>query len=811
MSLPETREAKSRVLIVDDMLDFRETLRLLLNRTYEVRTASSGRLALEEIPHFRPDLVILDIRMPEMDGLEVLRRVKQFDPTIEVVMITAYGSLETVKLALAHGAFEYLIKPVSRKDLEDVVRRVLARRPPDLDLRGNPGLGIPDELLQAHIEGQVRGEARPPLDYYRTGSARRPLNEAKLIFIGRGSVGKTSLVNRLIDDTFHDREKKTDGIRIRPWRITARPDETVRLNVWDFGGQEIMHATHQFFMTHRSLYVLVINGREGREDADAEYWLRLIESFAGASPVIVVLNKVLEQPFDVNRRALEQKFASVRAFVKTDCSDRTGIDELRAVIESETDNLEHVRDPFPAAWFSIKERLSGMADSVLTFDRYRAICAEHGEADEGAQESLAMYLHALGIALNYRDDPRLRDTHVLNPHWVTNGIYKLLNSNLLSEQQGVLRVDDVGRLLDPIEYPRRRHLFLLDLMRKFELCFPFPDEDSRFLVPQLLDKQQPATAEAFDAVRCLNFEYRYPILPEGLLPRVIVRTHALSAPRERWRTGVILGFEGCRALVKADAEDRRITISVDGPPASRRRLLAVIRSDFDHIHRSIAKLEPQEMVPVPRYPSVAVRYQELVILERNGRKAMDRVAGDAVLTLDIQELLNGVDLPQARAQEPVERRATASAKIFISYSHKDEDLRSELETHLKLMQRQGLVATWTDRRITGGQEWKEQIDVNLERSDIVLLLVSADFIASDYCYDKEMTRALELHDARKVVVVPVIVRDVQWRTAPFARLQALPRDGKPVRKWDDRDTAWRDVADGIEVVATRIRESPEPR
>ena len=129
---PPVTAPPSRILVVDDELGPRESLRMLLKPSYDVRTAQNGRAALEEIPRFHPDLVILDIKMAEMDGLEVLRRVKQLDQAIEVVMITAYASLETVKLALTHGAFEYLIKPFSRHDLEDVVRRALLRRHADL-------------------------------------------------------------------------------------------------------------------------------------------------------------------------------------------------------------------------------------------------------------------------------------------------------------------------------------------------------------------------------------------------------------------------------------------------------------------------------------------------------------------------------------------------------------------------------------------------------------------------------------------------------------------------------------------------------
>jgi PAS domain S-box-containing protein len=131
----ETAVARSRILVVDDELGPRESLRMLLKSSYDVRVAESGPAALAEMPRYRPDLVILDIKMPGMNGLEVLRRLKEIDRSVEVVMITAYASLATVKQALTYGAFEYVIKPFSRQDLEDVVRRALLRRQQEVGAR----------------------------------------------------------------------------------------------------------------------------------------------------------------------------------------------------------------------------------------------------------------------------------------------------------------------------------------------------------------------------------------------------------------------------------------------------------------------------------------------------------------------------------------------------------------------------------------------------------------------------------------------------------------------------------------------------
>ncbi|MEK7399563.1 MAG: COR domain-containing protein, partial [Candidatus Poribacteria bacterium] len=283
-----------------------------------------------------------------------------------------------------------------------------------LRLSGNDALNLPKEVIDS-------GKAQEIIEYYfRIIAGKRPLNEAKLILVGYGDVGKTSLVKRLVYNSFDSKEKKTEGINITPWQIKLNESEDVRLHIWDFGGQEIMHSTHQFFLTQRSLYLLVLNGRKGHEDEDAEYWLSLIKSFGEDSPIIVVLNKIKEFPFDVNRRNLEDKFPKIQKFIETDCEDETGIDELRKIIEKETDRLEHLRDAFPSSWFAIKDNLAGMKENYLTFEQYRDICSKNNEDDRQGQDSLAFHLHNLGIALNYRDDPRLRDVHVLNPHWVTN-------------------------------------------------------------------------------------------------------------------------------------------------------------------------------------------------------------------------------------------------------------------------------------------------------------------------------------------------------------------------------------------------------
>ncbi len=243
-----------------------------------------------------------------------------------------------------------------------------------LYLHGNTALNLPTEILGPASRDAEPAKPRDILDYYSRlqSGGKRPLNEAKLILLGRGEVGKTCLVNRMVHNQFMD-TTMTCGISITQWKVKVGKD-TIRLHVWDFGGQEIQHATHQFFLTERSLYLVVLNGRAGAEDDDAEYWLKFVKTFGGGSPTIVILNKFKVQPFEVDEAGLKEKYPFVREFIETDCEADIGIAELCKSIETALAAMDHIRVDFPAEWFQIKEKLSEMKEPFISFRQYRDLC-----------------------------------------------------------------------------------------------------------------------------------------------------------------------------------------------------------------------------------------------------------------------------------------------------------------------------------------------------------------------------------------------------------------------------------------------------
>lgn len=148
------------------------------------------------------------------------------------------------------------------------------------------------------------------------------------------------------------------------------------------------------------------------------------------------------------------------------------------------------------------------------------------------------------------------------------------------------------------------------------------------------------------------------------------------------------------------------------------------------------------------------------------------------------------------------------AKVFYSYAHEDEELRNKLETHLAILRRNGVISEWHDRKIQAGTRWAQAIDHHVDTSNLILLLISPDFLASDYCHDIEMSRALARHSAGEATVIPVILRPVDWHGAPFSTLQALPRDAKPITTWSNLDEAFADVAAGIRKVLDTLPAHP---
>jgi TIR domain len=233
-------------------------------------------------------------------------------------------------------------------------------------------------------------------------------------------------------------------------------------------------------------------------------------------------------------------------------------------------------------------------------------------------------------------------------------------------------------------------------------------------------------------------------------------------------------------------------IAYDTGMSRRSDLEASIRRGYQ-IVREYEAIEVETDRPEERLRAQRMRDEQWL--------SLDRQLGEYTELCRKLRVEPGSDLTELAASRnlagPTSVSRSLPLQLFFSYSHHDEKLRDQLADHLAALEREGLIAGWHDRRIGAGEDWAGAIDHHLSSADLILLLVSPSFVASRYCYELELQRALERHAAGEARVIPVILRPADWGALPFGKLQALPKDGKPVTRWSNRDEAFLDIAQGI--------------
>ncbi len=485
-----------------------------------------------------------------------------------------------------------------------------------LDLNKNPLTFPPVEIVSQGLPA-IR-------DYLKkSGKGGQTIYEGKLLIVGQGGVGKTCLIRRLTSDEYSENQATTEGIAIRSWKIAALDEAKTRmsLNVWDFGGQEIYHATHQFFLTRRSLYILVWDARQEEEYARIDYWLNTIEIFAEDSPILLVMNKADERNKDLNLKDLKQRCPQIVASAKVSAKNGVGIDSLKKFIAKQAWRLPLMGTFWPSSWLSVRKSLEAVSKYHIPYKAYLEICKKL-DIEESEAKTLSRYLHDLGIILHFQEDELLKDTIILKPEWGTDAVYKVLDAKPVQERNGILFNKDLPKIwTDKDLYPRDKYETILRLMTNFELAFPFGNGD-RHIVTEFLSRKEPAYDWQPEDV--IQFEYHYEFLPAGMMARLIVRMNEFLIEREGeklcWREGAYFELGQSRAMTKINLYTRIAVIQAEG--ASGKELLELIRSHFAGIHKSIRKIRFSERIPCNCAPDCEHRfdYNFLIKCEEKGIK-----------------------------------------------------------------------------------------------------------------------------------------------------------------------------------------------
>jgi len=515
-----------------------------------------------------------------------------------------------------------------------------------IEIHNNPIRTIPPELF----EGQFRRNSLEPIRNYLNSlkAGTKSLNEIKVIIVGDGGAGKTSLQKLLTNEEFNPQESQTHGINIK--HLTLRPNKkNVKYRLWDFGGQEIMHATHQFFLSRRSIYIILLNARE---EPNPEYWLNHIKSFGGNSPVIVIINKTDENPsFDVNRLFLREKYPNIIDFIKISCSQGSGIDNVKSALKKAVLDIKDLNSQWAVSWFNVKTILENITTSFISYDQFTNLCFENGVYDSSSQNTLVEYLNDLGIILHFKDFA-LSDTHVLDPEWVTYAVYKIINSKKLADNKGLLKLSEIRAILntnntDPkFKYPSTSLNYIIELMMKFELCYKV--SNTEILVPDLLEVQEPSFR--IEDKSPLKVIITYGFLPKSVMPRLIVNLHNDIHNQLRWRTGLIVYDQGLNAFSKitVDYESKSIIIEVSGD--KKRDYLSIILFIIRKINSSFKGLESKINIPVKGAPGVMVSHSHLLTLESKG--IMKYIPEGLDYEINVKEMLGSIQ-PEKSFEEEI--------------------------------------------------------------------------------------------------------------------------------------------------------------
>ncbi|MDX2067494.1 MAG: COR domain-containing protein [Haliscomenobacter sp.] len=652
------------------------------------------------------------------------------------------------------------------------------------------------------------------------------LREAKVLLVGQGKSGKTSLRKKLENPAA---EMPAPGDTTRGIEITRLDEkmphtgEDLRLNLWDFGGQDIQHYAHQFFLTGSSLYALITNERI-QDSVHLPYWLNIVEMLGKKSPVILIQNKDGGhcQPLK-DEAAIRARFGNVHNKVYQSDFSQAATErefaELRQTIVEQASKLPHVEREYLRSFKELREKLEAEALSEKHYLRWEAYLALMPELGEDLLRDYANALTFLGVCQYFPDDALLADYVFLRPKWLIDALFELLLHPSLEATRGHFSERDTRKIWLRPEY-QGMHGLLVRMMKEFELCYRVEGDGENYIIPQRLPGKNKTYG--WDTTCNVPVQYRYKFMPKGVLTRLICRLHTrIEEDKELgqrvWNDAVIFTLPDGKGRFFAREVYSENTIELRATGPKHAEMLNEVIRKMDDINRDAKyeNMQVEKMVPCPcgecgKLPDNERHYFKFSVLEKALEKGIPDLRCDVSLdSIKVDSIFgqSGVTKPRLKykGEHPFESRMrydsdeeeSSPRRIFISYSKADQQHKDRLLVHLASLRDKAL--TWHDQDILPGEDWDESIRDAIAEADVVLYLVSAHSLAAEYIQKVELPLIEERDDC---VLVPVIVDFCNWQEYDFARRNALPGKGVEVvnKQWTNEDEAWLEVVRGVKRV-----------
>ncbi len=506
-----------------------------------------------------------------------------------------------------------------------------------LDLRKNPIENLPewtckfpnmdiswtDSWKSNHIIFYENPLKEPPIEIVKQGKAAIRnyfkkkkeegtdyLYEAKLILVGEERAGKSTIAKALTqeDDFELDKnEKSTEGIDILKWMIPKEKTKTpkdFRFNIWDFGGQEMYHTTHQFFLTKRSLYLFITEARKDLRFDDFYYWLNIINSLGGNSRIMAIKNKIDQSSSSNDISEYKNMFPQLLNDTLTGVSCNTDHEKwtteyapllnifkekIYDVVKNK--QIESMGTPLPKTWVKVREditTLQGKGIDYITLSEYQNICKQYN-FDQETMISLSQLFHDLGVFLHFQDNIKLNNTIFINHEYVTQGVYKIFDDEKIIKSNGEFTDKDLIKILQNTKYVDKQ-AELINLCEEFKILFQ--KENGVCLAPQLFKETKPEFDRDF--YDSLYYKYSYRFKPKGIVSYLIVEMHKYIYGNYYWRYGVILKDRDAFALIEEKKHDKEIDIKISGE--KKNEFLTIIAKKIDEINDRFTNLKVNKKV-----------------------------------------------------------------------------------------------------------------------------------------------------------------------------------------------------------------------
>ncbi|MGJ5632248.1 COR domain-containing protein, partial [Nostoc sp. CALU 1950] len=662
----------------------------------------------------------------------------------------------------------------------------------DLDLVGNPIEKPPPEIVKQGIKAIQ--------NYFRQLQAEGTdyIYEAKLLIIGEGGAGKTTLAKKIEDPNYVLlNEDSTKGIEVIQWYFPMENGREFRVNIWDFGGQEIYHATHQFFLTNRSLYALVADNR--KEDTNFHYWLNVVELFSDNSPLLIIKNEKLKHPWEINEPQLRGQFANLKEILPTNLANNTGLEQVLQKIKHYVQNLPHIGSPLPRTWVRVREALESDIRNYIRLDEYLNICQQNGFTQRNDKLQLSSYLHDLGVCLHFQEDPLLNKTVILKPKWGTDAVYKVLDNKKVISNLGSFTQSDLANIWCEDEYATM-HDELLRLMINFKLCYEIPRSQGKYIAPQLLSANQPTYD--WNETNNLILRYTYEFMPKGIITQFIVAMHELMNEQQCvWKSGVVLSKDQTKAEVIEYYGKREIKIRVSG--RHKRDLMTIVTHELDKIHDSYKRLKYNKLIPCNCETCKDNQEPHFYKLENlRNRLAKQKYDVECDISFEKVNVLSLIDdvIDKDKERLLVEQ---LGVEVFISYSHQDQEWLTKLQKHLKPIIRNQNLLVWDDTKIQAGAEWSKEIENALAAAKIAVLLVSPNFLASDFIHENELPPLLNAAQAKGLTIIWIPLSSSSYEETEIEKYQSAHPPNQPLDSLNtsEENKAWVNICKKIKAAA----------